>query len=124
MKAIFDRHCNLVGWYDSDTKNIFDENMEWIAFLINGFVYNIQCGWIGAYVEGTFVDHFGKPVAWIDGSTPKGCGMLLQPLRPLLPLRPLRPLRPLTPLRPLRPLDPLGGWSSLEWERYVSGSGI
>ena len=120
MKGIFDKNCVLVGWIDQDSMMIFGTNLAWIAFSVKGNVFNTRCNWLGAFVKGTFVDHNGHPVAWIDGATPVPTGMLSRPITPLRPLVPLMPLMPLRPLHPLRPLTPIGGWSKLTWNNYIA----
>ncbi len=119
MKAIFNRNCILVGWYDQQNKNVFSKDMVWIGFVNQNYFFLKNSRWLGGFVSGTFVDKMGRPVAWIEGCNPVGCHMLMMPLTPLIPLTPLTPLRPLTPLTPLRPLTPLGGWSRMDWNEYV-----
>lgn len=119
MKAIFNRNCVLVGWYEPQNKNVFSKELQWIGFIKNGHFFSISAQWLGGFRNGTYLDKSGRPVAWVEGSTPMGGNALLEPMKPMMPLQPLRPLRPLTPLRPLRPLTPLGGWSILDWNKYV-----
>ena len=110
----------LVGWYDQQNKNIFSKELLWVGFVTDYYFFAMNAKWLGGFVKGTFVDKMGKPVAWIEGCTPEGCNMLLQPMQPLIPLKPLTPLRPLTPLAPLHPLVPLGGWSEIDWYKYIN----
>lgn len=119
MKAIFNRNCILVGWYDQQNKNVFSRELTWVGFVNNNYFFAKNGRWLGGFFNGTFVDKIGKPVVWLEGYTPMACNMLLHPLQPLIPLAPLTPLRPLTPLTPLRPLTPLGGWSMMEWNEYL-----
>lgn len=122
LKAIFNRKCMLVGWYDQQNRNIFSKELLWIGFVTDCYFFDRNAQWLGGFVKGTFVDKMGKPVAWIEGCIPEGCNILLrpvQPLKPLKPLEPLTPLRPLAPLAPLRPLVPLGGWSEIDWYKYI-----
>ena len=119
MKAIFDKWCNCVGWIDEKSLMVFSKEMSWIGFVKDNYFFSPKAIWLGALINGSFVDRQGKPVAWLNGSQPKGRLPLLRPLTPLIPITPLRPLRPLTPLSPLQPLAPLGGWSDLEWSTYT-----
>lgn len=119
MKAIFNRNCILMGWYDPQNRNVFDKDMMWLGFVVKNYFYRENCRWLGGLVNGTFVDKTGRPVAWLEGYSPASCHMLMQPFMPMRPLTPLTPLRPLMPLMPLRPLVPLGGWSKKEWSEYL-----
>ena len=119
MKAIFDRNCNCVGWYNESNEMVFDCETKWVGFVKQTYFFSNHSNWLGALINGSFVDKNGRPVAWVQGYSPRGSVRLARPLTPLCPLTPLRPLRPLTPLRPLRPLTPLGGWSSYSWNDYI-----
>ena len=122
MKAIFNRNCVLVGWYEPQSKNVFSKEMVWIGFINDGYFFSETAQWLGGFINGTYVDKQGKPIAWIEGSIPMGVNALILPMRPIPPLRPLPPippLRPLPPIPPLRPLLPFGGWSSLDWNKYI-----
>ncbi len=119
MKAIFNRNCVLVGWYESQKKNVFSKEMQWIGFINNGYFFSKSARWLGGFINGTYVDKKGRPVAWIEGSIPFGVNVLMAPTIPMVPLCPLTPLHPLTPLTPLRPLTPIGGWSTLDWNEYI-----
>ena len=110
MTPIYDRHTELSGWFDGE--NIFDLNLNWVAFLNDGnFFSSDSLHWLGPFNEGSLLDRNGKPVLWLDGATPRGA---------LKPFIPLRPLKPLTPLRTLKPLNPLGGWSKLNWDQWLN----
>ncbi len=119
MTPIFDRYVKLSGWFDGE--NIFDLNLQWVAFLSDGnFFSSNSLQWLGPFNGGSLLDRNGKPVLWLDGTTPSGTLKPLTPLRPLKPLKPLRPLKPLKPLQPLKPLNPLGGWSTLNWNQWLN----
>ena len=122
MKAIFNKNCMIVGWYDPQNKNVFNKELQWIGFINDSYFFSESIHWIGGFVKGTFVDKNGRPVAWIEGSIPTSANKLSQPITPIKPLSPLTPLRPLLPLVPLRPLTPIGGWSELEWKEYLKPS--
>lgn len=119
MKAIFNRNCILVGWYDQQRKYVFSKELVWIGFVYKGYFFNIYGRWLGGLIRGTYVDRIGKPVAWIEGYVPVGGNALVSPTIPSIPMMPLTPIRPLMPLMPLRPLTPLGGWSLLDWNEYI-----
>lgn len=119
MTPIFDQNAQLAGWFDGE--NIFDLNLEWVAFLSDDHFFSSNTlSWLGPIHDGSLLDRNGKPVAWLEGASPSGTLKPLTPLRPLKPLKPLRPLRPLNPLRPLKPLNPLGGWSTLVWNQWLN----
>ena len=122
MTAIFDRHCNCVGFYDENGSMVFSSDLDWIGFTNNEYFFRDDTNWCGGLVNGTFVDKSGKPVAWLEGMQPVGPLALLRPITPIKPLTPLRPLTPLSPLAPLTPLTPMGGWSSLSWSEYLAQS--
>lgn len=119
MKAVFDKNCNCVAWYNPSSGMVFDKNVQWVGFVEKNNFFAKNTNWLGGLYDGTFVDKSGKPVAWIEGYSPRGTFPLQIPLRPLMPLTPLTPLQPLMPLRPLRPLTPIGGWSRLLWSEYL-----
>lgn len=119
MTPIFDKDAYLVGWTDSE--NVFDLAMNWVAFVSNGNVFSSNnLVWLGSLHKGSFLDVSGKPVGWLKDSSPGGTLKPLKPLQPLRPLKPLKPLKPLNPLKPLKPLQPLGGWSSLAWVTWLN----
>ena len=109
----------MVGWYEPQKKNVFDKEMQWIGFVRDGYFFSKTANWFGGFISGTFVDKGGKPVAWIEGSSPIVGNVLFTPVTPVIPLRPLPTLLPLNPLTPLRPLTPMGGWSNQEWNDYI-----
>lgn len=118
MTPIYDSNVEHVAWFDGE--NVFDIDMNWIAFHHNGDVFSSSdLRWLGPLDDGSFQDQNGKVVAWLSDSSPSSSLRPLTPLRPLRPLQPLRPLRPLRALRPLRPLNPLGGWSALTWSHWI-----
>lgn len=120
MKAIFDKNCILVGWYEQQNKNVFSRELIWIGFVDGNYFFAKSGRWLGGFINGTFVDKAGKPVVWLEGYTPMAAKLLMPPIQPMIPAQPLTPLRPLMPLTPLRPLVPLGGWSIMKWNDYIS----
>jgi hypothetical protein len=121
MTPIFDKSTALICWFDGE--NLFDLNLDWVAFHRNGHVFSVaSLTWLGSLNEGAFRDRNGKAIAWLDGSSPSSGLKPLTPLKPLKPLEPLKPLKPLNPLKPLQPLTPLGGWSALNWQQWVQGT--
>jgi len=119
MKAIFNKKCELVGWYNAVDGMVFDTNMSWIGFVKKDYFYSKKAKWLGGLFNNTIVDKNGKPVGWLEGNNPKGTIPLLEPLIPFVPIRPLTPMRPLMPLQPLRPLTPIGGWSDYDWTEFI-----
>jgi len=119
MTPIFDQNVQLSGWFDGE--NIFDLNLEWVAFHSDGHFFSADTlNWLGPMNKGALLDQNGKPVAWLEGASVSSTLKPLTPLRPLKPLKPLRPLTPLNPLSPLKPLNPLGGWSTLDWVQWLN----
>lgn len=118
MIPIFNKSCLCVGWYNTD-KMVFNVILQWVGFVHNTYFFSTELAWLGGFVNGSFVDKKGKPVAWLKGFQPQGTYALLTPIRPVRPITPIRPVRPLQPLKPLKPLTPLGGWSNLDWEKYL-----
>ncbi len=118
MTPIYDQRTNQVAWFDGT--NVFDLGLNWVAFHSSGhFFSSATLAWLGPLSNGSLLDHSGKPVAWLAGSSPSSTLAPLTPLCPLRPLTPLRPLQPLNPLRPLNPLAPFGGWSGLQWQQWL-----
>ena len=117
---MFDKSCQLILWLDEDYENLFDLNLNWIAFNDSGNVFSSRdLRWLGVLEGTTLLDTKGKPVFWSDPGEVASSLTPMKPLKPLMPLRPLRPLKPLNPLKPLRPLTPLGGWSSLSYKEWL-----
>jgi hypothetical protein len=113
MIPLFDKDTELQAWIGKDG-NVFNLEMEWIAFIEHGHVFSAESiEWLGPVDGFTFLDQSGRPFLWSPKSKIRGQLPSLRPLKPLRPLQPLQPLRPLDPLRPLQPLTPLGGWSNL-----------
>ncbi|MEN9324026.1 MAG: hypothetical protein RL699_1806 [Bacteroidota bacterium] len=123
MTPLFDKDTNLVGWLSDDKKNIFDTNINWVAFISNdNSVWTVKNKvWVGNLYGNNVRDISGKTSFWNTETQIENSLRPMRPLNPLTPLTPLRPLRPLNPLRPLRPLTPLGGWSVISWEQFVNG---
>lgn len=92
MKAIFDRNCNCVGWYNESSQMVFDTETRWIGFVNQSYFFSSHTNWLGALINGTLVDRSGKPVAWVQGYCPRASARLQCPVTPLRPLRPLTPM--------------------------------
>lgn len=121
MKALFNQRTDLVGWMSDDRKNIFDPNLNWVAFIASDdSVWSTNSKtWIGNAYGYNIRDVDGRTAFWNPETPIENSLKPLRPLKPLNPLTPLRPLKPLNPLRPLKPLNPLGGWSRLTWENFI-----
>lgn len=119
MKPVFDSNSNLVAWFDGH--HFFDVDLNWVAFATSSHIFSaLTNSWLGPFQNGTLLDTNGKPVGWLQGTTPSGTLKPLRPLQPFKPLTPLTPLRPLKPLKPLQPLQPLGGWSPLSFNQWLT----
>ena len=52
LYPLFDKDCNLIAWLDS-SKNIFDTDMQWIAYISSNHIWSSSSGnWLGP-IEGT-----------------------------------------------------------------------
>ncbi len=119
MTPVFDSGANHVAWFDGH--HFFDLHQNWVAYAANGHVFSSASNtWLGPFHSGSLLDRNGKPVGWLQNTTPSGTLKPLKPLSPFKPLKPLRPLRPLQPLKPLRPLQPLGGWSEMQFAQWLA----
>ncbi|WP_416360493.1 4-fold beta flower protein [Burkholderia gladioli] len=110
----YDSNNQLILWVDLKKGNVFDTQMNWVAYVSQGNLFSAaRNSWLGPIRGSSLQDRQGRAVAWMPKLGAPTSGMApLQPLTPLKPLMPLRPLVPLLPLAPLRPLAPMGGWSA------------
>ena len=46
--------------------------MHWVAFVDNEYLYSTSFKWLGAMIDGIFVDKSGDPVCWLEGGSLKG----------------------------------------------------
>lgn len=121
MTPLFDKNCYLVGWMSDDRDNIFDCDMNWVAYINGGNIWSASTdNWLGVAYGLNARDTQGKTVFWNPDQPIENTLVPLRPLKPIKPIQPLRPLSPLIPLRPLRPLTPLGGWSNLGWNSFLN----
>lgn len=72
MTAIFDKHCNCVGFYDKSDGMVFAKDLQWVGFTQGTYFFREDTTWCGGLVNGTFVDKSGKSVAWLEGSSRLG----------------------------------------------------
>ena len=79
MKAIFDKNCKCVGWYNENDGMVYDNEMRWIGFISKNYFFADTTEWLGGIANGTFVDKNGKPVAWVEGCSPVGTMPLQHP---------------------------------------------
>lgn len=112
LYPLFDKSCALVGWI-SPRENIFDTNMDWVAYVSSGHAWSAETGnWLGAVAGLLCRDQDDKPVAWNPGEALTGTPRPARPARAARAARPARPARPATPARPALPATPAGGWSA------------
>ena len=97
MIALFDRSCDLVGWMDVKSHDIFDPGMRWVGFWNHdGAFRSNDLVWIGPLKDGALYDQNGKMPRLVmrsDRREPR-----LDP-----PLHPNPPARARTPHPPARP---------------------
>ena len=64
MEPLFDRNCELVAWIDP-LRNIFDTDLNWVAYIRNGHAWSSDTGnWLGPVPGVLCLDQTGKVVAW------------------------------------------------------------
>jgi len=84
-------------------------DLKWIAFVEGGNIFNsTTLNWLGPYVDGSLIDTTGKPVAWLENTTPVGT------------FKPIKPFKPFDPFKPFKPFNPLGGWSNLTFKQWLA----
>lgn len=119
MDPLFDRFGRLVAWLRGD--NIFDPEMNWVAFRSSGNLFSrTSVAWLGPVDGDTIYDRKGRPVALTDGATPDRRDTPVPPPRPVSPLMPQRPLATKQHRRPTRPIPVNAPWSDLSWSQYVN----
>ena len=122
LDPLFDKKLAVVAWIDPG-RYIFDLDLNWVAYISNGNVWNsVSNDWLGIVDGRTCIDKNGFIVAWSPKDPVRTWPRRLQrPLHP--PLTPLTPLTPFPPLTPLIPLKPVGNylWSDLTFSEWISG---
>jgi hypothetical protein len=108
MYPLFDQTCNLKGWLKPN-EHIFDENMNWIAYISNNRVWSSDSGnWIGPNNGLLCLDTSGRAILWnLQGEIYSTS-------------RPSRPSRASRASRPTRPSRPSGVWSNLSFEEWLA----
>ena len=114
MIAIFDKDTNLVGWLSDEKNNVFDTDMNWVAFICRDMsVWNVsKKSWVGHIYGSNIRDTSGKTIYW-NPDTPVE--------NTYAPYQPYTPYTPYTPYRPHKPYTPVGGWSDLSWNEFING---
>ncbi|UOK57383.1 hypothetical protein MGI18_23175 [Bacillus sp. OVS6] len=119
MEALFDKDCQLVAWLDAENENIFDTNMNWIAFLSEDNIFSSTTKkWLGVYNKLACYDTTGRIVAWNPESPFEGMGTPNRPYSPYTPYTPYTPYKPYTPYTPYRPNTPYRGWSEISFNKW------
>jgi hypothetical protein len=120
MQPLFDRECELVAWLDP-LRNIFDTQMNWVAFISSGHAWSAETGnWLGAVPGLICLDQSGRVVAWNPRERVAGTARPAKPARAAKAARPGRPAVPAQPARPGRPATPSGGWSESSFYAWLS----
>lgn len=123
-EPLYDRYANLVAWVVNN-QYIFDVNLRWVAYIADGYVWNVNEQWIGAINRLTLFDRHGGVVAWSPRFTISSLGggspFKEEPLFQPRPLGPEKPLIAGQPLRPGRPPRPPSGWSPLTFDEWLRG---
>lgn len=110
---------------------IFNTKGDYVAFIINGYLFSSTSEWLGIMQKGNLVySKEGKFIGYLlkDDRIARKKNELpkLNILRPLRPLRPLKPLKPLkrmamAPLRP--PYEDIFESSSIRYKKNIIGGG-
>lgn len=120
MFPLFDKDSELVGWMDPG-KHIFDQNMNWVAYISHNHAWSAETGnWLGPVPGLICLDTSGRVVAWNPKEHISGTARPARPARAARAARPSRPARSARPARPARPATPAGGWSSLSFWGWLS----
>ena len=45
MKAIFDKNCKCVGWYNENDGMVYDNEMRWIGFISKNYFFFFFSEW-------------------------------------------------------------------------------
>lgn len=117
---LFDKDCDLMGWMKPN-EHIFDTNMVWVAYIVNGHAWSAQTGnWLGAVAGLLCRDTQGKPILWNPKETVSGTARPARPAKAARVARPAKPARPASPAKPARPATPAGGWSDKSYFAWVA----
>ncbi len=120
MQALFDQDCEFVGWMDHGTY-IYDDEMNWVAFIFNRHAWSAQTGnWLGPVYGTTCLDRHGRVVAWHSKDYLYGGMIPIKPPKPLRPPRPSAPAKQPVPHKPAAPIPPPTGWSELGWSGWLA----
>lgn len=118
MYPLYTPQVELVAWLD-DAGNIFDSNMNWIAFISDNNVFSsVSIGWLGIIKDKTILDQSGKPFLWNPDSDILSMSKPFRPFKPFKPFAPFKPFKPFTPFKPFKPFVPSGGWSSHNFDSW------
>lgn len=110
LKPLFNKNSELVAWI-SPIQHIFNQNLEWVAYLSNSHAWSARTGnWLGPVHGVICLDSSGKVVAWNQEGNINGTAR---------PARPARAARSARPARPARPTRTVGGWSKLSFEEWI-----
>lgn len=52
MKAIFDKNCKCVGWYNENDGMVYDNEMRWIGFISKNYFFADTTEWLGGLQMG------------------------------------------------------------------------
>jgi len=116
MEPIYNRNGRVVAWQNNDV--IHDLRGEAVAFLSGSNVVNYRGQHLGVLDRGFFRDHNGSAVTFIRGA-------IGGPVPPVPSVPPVPPVPAIAPVRPVPPVPPVPavpslGWSSMDWDRFVS----
>ncbi|MFA9465889.1 MAG: 4-fold beta flower protein [Velocimicrobium sp.] len=118
LQPLFDKDCNFIGWIKQG-EHIFNQNMDWIAYISNGHAWSAATeNWMGLVNGLVCLDTSGKVVLWSTGGDIIGAARPSRPSRAARTLQPERPEQQKRPETPSRPTTPDGGWSSLSAEQW------
>lgn len=119
MTPVFEKSALHAGWLEESSGNLFSADMRWSGFVYAGNVYAANGQWLGGFRDGSFLDRLGKPVAWLQGIKPRGCGGLSGAVIPPAWPEPAAPAFRPCPAFAAVPETPAAGWSELTWQGYL-----
>lgn len=120
MDPLFNSRSKLVGWIENDS--IYDARLRRVAFVSAGHAWSTTGPrWLGPIDGMNIFDTHSRPVAFNPRQPLRPVSMTARPATPaMVPTSPAEPARPEDPVPPAQPVPPAGGWSPLDWNRWLT----
>ncbi|MEG0641175.1 MAG: hypothetical protein RR515_01135 [Clostridium sp.] len=121
MVPLYDKKANFVGWL-VDSSNVFNEDLEWVAYVYYNYVWSVKTGrWIGQLRGTNLLDRDGRIVAWsTSGPVVGGLGLVEGPINIGPASIPVPPIISEVPLHPDQAPEPAGEWSKLTFDQWLN----